>query len=184
MKIFLIRHGEIENPKKVLYGRLPEFHLCQKGRKDISNLANRFIALKIKIEKIYTSPLERTIETADIFAHTLKINYQIENSLIDSDLKQWEGKPIKEYLNAYRNNLNFPDIEPIGKAGKRLFDVLKKIAELKQNAIVISHGDPIMGAVAIIRKDKIIKDYIGTSKFFLINIENNTWNVSKKNKFY
>jgi len=71
MKVFLLRHGEVSNPKSVLYGRLPGFYLSKKGKIHIKKTA-----LKLKgdkVQKIYSSPLERAVETAKILISELSL---------------------------------------------------------------------------------------------------------------
>ncbi len=64
--IHLIRHGEVENPKGVIYGRLPGFHLSDKGRRQVEAAAER---LKDRnVGTIWASPLERAQETAEAIA--------------------------------------------------------------------------------------------------------------------
>jgi len=68
MPIFLlIRHGETDYNKKMhLPGRLPDVHLNKKGLQQAQNLANTLT--KAPIKAIYSSPLERTLETAEPLA--------------------------------------------------------------------------------------------------------------------
>jgi broad specificity phosphatase PhoE len=60
--VHLVRHGEVENPQGVLYGRLPGFHLSALGLRmaetDAAYLADRDVA------EVVSSPLERALETA------------------------------------------------------------------------------------------------------------------------
>ena len=60
--VHLLRHGEVHNPDGVLYGRLPDFHLSERGQlmaqRAAAALANRDIAV------VTASPLDRAQETA------------------------------------------------------------------------------------------------------------------------
>jgi broad specificity phosphatase PhoE len=60
--IHLVRHGEVHNPSGVLYGRLPEFHLSERGHK-MAELAAASLAGR-PIGAIWASPLLRTQESA------------------------------------------------------------------------------------------------------------------------
>src|SRR5689334_19048110 len=88
--IFLVRHGEAENPNKVLYGRLPGFHLTDQGKKE-SERAGKFLA-GTKISTIFTSPLERCFETADIISKYVP-GAKIEHlwDLTEVDGSHWQG---------------------------------------------------------------------------------------------
>ena len=39
--IHLVRHGEVENPKGVIYGRLPGYHLSERGKRQAEQSADR-----------------------------------------------------------------------------------------------------------------------------------------------
>ncbi len=62
--IHFVRHGEVENPRSVRYGRLPGFHLSAKGRAQVAKTSEFFV--KRPIAAILTSPLERTQQTATL----------------------------------------------------------------------------------------------------------------------
>ena len=69
MRAFLIRHGEVENPDKVVYGRLPGFRLSAEGRAQLDR-TRAWLAERTSLEtaRWYSSPLERATETAEILA--------------------------------------------------------------------------------------------------------------------
>lgn len=65
--VHLLRHGEVFNPEKVIYERLPGFHLSDKGQQMAQRVAD-FIqndSKLLNITKIVSSPLQRTLETAN-----------------------------------------------------------------------------------------------------------------------
>ena len=57
----LVRHGEVENPAKVLYGRLPDFHLSELGQEMARRVADHLAGLPVT--HLRSSPLERARET-------------------------------------------------------------------------------------------------------------------------
>lgn len=59
--VHVVRHGEVENPTKVLYGRLPDFHLSALGREMAQRVADQLSGLPVT--HLRTSPLERARET-------------------------------------------------------------------------------------------------------------------------
>jgi len=82
-KVHLLRHGEVDNPAGVLYGRLPDFHLSERGRA----MAER-IAETVKdrdITYVATSPLERAQETATPIAAALGVPVTIDARVIEAD---------------------------------------------------------------------------------------------------
>lgn len=64
--LFLVRHGEVENPERVEYHRLPGFPLTEKGRHE-AEAAGKFLSSQ-GISLIYCSPLARAKETAEIIS--------------------------------------------------------------------------------------------------------------------
>src|SRR5688572_20018142 len=64
--VHLVRHGEVANPQRVIYGRLPGFVLSVRGRTEAEQAARRL--QEREVGAIYASPLERTVETATIIA--------------------------------------------------------------------------------------------------------------------
>jgi broad specificity phosphatase PhoE len=60
--IHLVRHGQVENPRRVLYGRLPGYHLSRRGQAQADLLA-RFFA-DAPVAAVVASPLERAQQTA------------------------------------------------------------------------------------------------------------------------
>ena len=73
-RVYVMRHGEVHNPSKVLYGRLPDYHLSDRGREQAKAVAD-WLADR-DITYIVASPLERAQETAAATAsrHGLPIN--------------------------------------------------------------------------------------------------------------
>lgn len=59
--VHVVRHGEVDNPTKVLYGRLPDFHLSSRGRAMAERVAEHLTGLPVT--HLRTSPLERARET-------------------------------------------------------------------------------------------------------------------------
>jgi len=69
----LVRHGEVHNPERILYGRLPGYQLSAAGREQAAAVG---AYLKDRpLAAIYCSPLERAQETAGL------INQQRETPL-------------------------------------------------------------------------------------------------------
>ncbi len=60
--IHIVRHGEVHNPRKILYGRLPRFRLSEKGRRQARE-AGRYLG-RWSISALFASPLLRARQTA------------------------------------------------------------------------------------------------------------------------
>ena len=81
--VHLLRHGEVHNPDKILYGRLPGFRLSDDGllmAKDAAQaLAGRCIT------EVVASPLQRAQETAEPIAEVFNVRVTIDDRLIESE---------------------------------------------------------------------------------------------------
>jgi broad specificity phosphatase PhoE len=79
--VHLVRHGEVENPRQVLYGRLPGYHLSADGRM-MAKAAAGFLAGR-DVTVLLTSPLERAQETAEPIAEEFGLTPVLEERLIE-----------------------------------------------------------------------------------------------------
>jgi broad specificity phosphatase PhoE len=83
--VHLVRHGQVENPRRVLYGRLPGYPLSARGQAQAELLAGHFAGARLAA--VLASPLERAQQTAAPIAaaHGLEVRTDlrlIENSTI------------------------------------------------------------------------------------------------------
>jgi probable phosphoglycerate mutase len=152
--LLLIRHGENDYVKThKMAGRLAGVHLNEKGQKQAQALAE---ALKdIPLKAVYSSPLERAMETASPIAksHTLKII--AEPNLMDTDIGKWQGKSwrvlgltkVWKIVQNAPSRFRFPDGESFPEAQTRCVSVLEKIIQRlnkpKDIVAVVFHADPI-----------------------------------------
>jgi broad specificity phosphatase PhoE len=79
--VHLVRHGEVDNPRGVLYGRIPGYHLSEAGRL-MAKAAADFLAGR-DITVLRSSPLERALETAEPIAAELGLPVQVDDRLIE-----------------------------------------------------------------------------------------------------
>jgi broad specificity phosphatase PhoE len=81
--IHLVRHGEVENPKGVIYGRLPGYNLSERGRRQAEE-ASRHLSTA-DVGSVWASPLERAQETAAVIASQHTIDIVTDERLTESD---------------------------------------------------------------------------------------------------
>ena len=87
--VHLIRHGEVENPTGVLYGRLPGFHLSDLGQQMARRVGD--VLSERAIGVVMSSPLERARETAAPLAQLRGVEVAIDDRLIEAG-NVFEGK--------------------------------------------------------------------------------------------
>lgn len=82
-QIHLVRHGEVFNPDRVLYGRLPGFGLSDRGQRMAEAAASDLIARDRAIVSLVTSPLQRTQESAAPLARELHLTPILDERIIE-----------------------------------------------------------------------------------------------------
>ncbi|MGW5359105.1 histidine phosphatase family protein [Actinopolymorpha pittospori] len=80
--VHLLRHGEVDNPRKVLYGRLPGYHLSELGREMAGRVAE--VVAPRDIVHVTASPLERAQETARPIADKFGLTVGRDERLIEA----------------------------------------------------------------------------------------------------
>lgn len=152
--VILIRHGEVDNPKKIFYGRSLDISLNQKGEKQLTLIGKKLAREKLFPENIYSSPLKRAVQSSKIILKHLKkkITLQIEPGLIDVDIPALVGHPIAERDLIHSRNTDEYDEEFVAKGNeprdkivKRMERTFWKIAKKNKGKIslIVSHGDPL-----------------------------------------
>jgi probable phosphomutase (TIGR03848 family) len=159
MPIFLlIRHGETDYNKKMRFpGRISGVHLNKKGQLQAKAVAEKLSGAPIKA--IYSSPLERALETAEPLAGLLKLNVIPNSGLLETDCGEWQGQSIKrmrrqkvwKLVLQHPSLFHFPGGEAIAESQHRMVQVLESLRrDYKDQDLVvcISHADPIKQVVA------------------------------------
>ena len=108
-RLHLVRHGEVHNPARVLYGRLPDYHLSDAGRGMAAAAADHVAALDRPVSALYASPLERAQESAEPFAETFDLAPEIDIRLIEPT-NVFEGTQMRRSL---MNPLNWWHLRPL-----------------------------------------------------------------------
>jgi probable phosphomutase (TIGR03848 family) len=155
--LILIRHGDTDYVGNRLAGHIPGIHLNPHGRQQAEALAHRLASFPLTA--IYSSPLERTIDTAAPLARVHKLPVQILPPLTEINVGDWQGKSIPSLrpLSLWRSlheepaMFSFPNGESFADRQKVICSALEKLIEGANTRAVIacvSHGDPIKLALA------------------------------------
>lgn len=151
--IYLIRHGEIDNPDQVMYGGNIDLPLNKKGREQIRLLAQK-IKNQTQIQKIYSSPMKRALASAKIIANVFGLQdlIVIKNELKDVDIPALVGKPISVRQEILDRGTDEYSKEFVEKGNESRDHIVKRIrgvfdAVIKENpgsvSAIVSHGDPL-----------------------------------------
>jgi broad specificity phosphatase PhoE len=103
--VHLLRHGEVHNPEKVLYGRLPGYRLSALGEEMAERAATW--AKGRDIARVISSPLERARQTAAPVARDLGVEVGIDERIIEAGNK-FEGLRVGVGDGALRNPRYWP----------------------------------------------------------------------------
>jgi probable phosphoglycerate mutase len=154
--LILIRHGHTDWADKKLAGWLPDVHLSDLGQKQAEELPARLAALDIAA--IYSSPLERTLETAQPLARARGLRIHRMTDLGEVKFGEWQGQTLKALSNkkewrivqAAPSTFQFPDGESFRETQSRAVGAVEKIVagHTKETVVVFSHGDVIKLIVA------------------------------------
>ena len=90
--VHVMRHGEVENPEKILYGRQPGWHLSQRGHEMAQTVAEW--SKQFDIGALHVSPLERAQETAAPVSAAHKVAITTDPQLIEA-ANIFEGKKFE-----------------------------------------------------------------------------------------
>lgn len=150
--LLIIRHGENEwVSTNRLAGRTPKVFLNEKGRKQSASLAVELS--KQPVQAIYSSPMERCLETAQPTAEALGLPVQIEEGVIEGDFGQWQGQALKELaklpewkaVQRTPSGFTFPGGESFRDMQNRAVNALERIRLSHPNQVVavFAHSDII-----------------------------------------
>jgi len=145
--VHLVRHGEVENPQRILYGRLPNYHLSAAG-KEMAEKAARALSTR-DITYVVSSPLERAQETAAPLATILGVDVALDGRLIEPS-NAFEGKRFGVGDGALRDPRNWLRLynpfrpswgEPYTEVGGRMIEAVDsaRAAARGHEAVCVSH---------------------------------------------
>ena len=137
----LIRHGESEsNIRGLISEDIEGFPLTDNGRKQAARTAQELI--KVKAQRILSSPVLRARETASIISHATDIEITIDHNIRESGLGPYNNKHFKLIPGGKREDFGF---EPYDKIKERMIQTLMKHTGIN---IFVSHELPIKAAVS------------------------------------
>ena len=140
-KAILIRHGESEaNIRGILSEELEYYNLTENGRNQAERIGN--ILRNYRIDGIFSSPILRTRETAEIVSRIVGKKVEIMDAIRESGLGDFNGKPFQSLPFGGREELG---MEPWSSLVKRM---VRALEERDGNYVYVSHALPIRAAVA------------------------------------
>ncbi|RNI31341.1 histidine phosphatase family protein [Rufibacter latericius] len=155
-KLLLIRHATTDSVGKRLSGRTPGVSLNEEGKEQARQLTQQLS--KIPLDALYTSPLERTLQTADYLAQSHGIEPIIDEAFLELNFGEWTNRTFEELagdpdfqrFNTFRSCTRVPGGEMMLEAQARFMAGLQKLCAKHphETVAVVSHSDLIKAAVA------------------------------------
>jgi probable phosphoglycerate mutase len=159
--IIFLRHGQAKNnTERVLAGRTPGVPLTEEGV-DQAEKAAKFLE-EMNISAIYSSPIERAKNTAEIVGKHNSIDVRIDDRLIELDMGKFTGKPYDEifsshgnvFMKFYRGELEIAHngVETFEEVKKRIRDMVDHVIDNHpdENVVLVTHMDPIKAMLSTV----------------------------------
>ena len=171
-ELILARHGEtVWNVEKIYRGRM-DLDLDEVGIKQ-AELLGKYLSNR-ELEAIYSSPLKRAIDTADIIARYQRISVQIAEGLIDFDYGEWQSLPEQEAKRLYpilHNEWHNSPHKVRMPGGESLEDVKSRAIEVVNDVLSKYQGSVVLVSHRVVNKVPICS---------LLGLENSHfWNVKQ-----
>ena len=149
--VHMLRHGEVYNPTHVMYGRLPDFHLSDRGRGMAERVAKSL--LDRDITHLVSSPLERAQETSAPLAAALGLSVHIDERLLEAE-NSFQGQPFGPGDRAWAHPTAWPRLrnpfrpswgEPYGQIAARMLAAAWAARDAAEGheVVCVSHQLPI-----------------------------------------
>ena len=182
--IYIVRHGQTElNQRSVLQGR-SNHPLTDLGREQASAVGDAFRDAGIVFDKVYTSPLDRAIETAKLVAGDVPI--ECEDALIEMDYGPYEGTDlhnlppeVEEFFQDFAHNPAPEGMEQLSSVVARAGEFLERLkAEAVHRDILLStHAIAMKGLLEYLTPDSngaYWSEYIGNCAVYVTEYHDGT----------
>lgn len=150
--VHLVRHGEVYNPKKILYGRMPGYHLSSRGN-SMAVATSKFFRGR-DVTYLAASPLERAQETARPIAEVTGCEVQTREDILEAGntfeglrTKGWRSQLINPARWRHMTNPLVPSWgEPYQEIFVRMWGAVEDSRDTAEGheAVLVSHQLPIV----------------------------------------
>jgi len=164
--VHLVRHGEVHNPTGILYGRLPDYHLSDRGR-EMADAAADWLD-DHDVTHLVSSPLERCQETAAPIAASTKLDVVIDDRVIEAG-NLFEGNTFGKDAASLRRpatwwKLRNPARPSWGESYRGISERMQQaIADARESAsgheaVIVSHQLPVWIARRTFERRRFLHD--------------------------
>ncbi|MDP9235721.1 MAG: histidine phosphatase family protein [Actinomycetota bacterium] len=151
--VHLVRHGQVENPRGIIYGRLPGFHLSEVGTRQAEASATRLAETDVAL--VWASPLERAQETARLIALWHAIDVVTDERLTESRTTlEGAAQNLTSFLRSPRSWISFRNPlspswgESFAEIRTRMVQSIHDAVEAAggRDVVLVSHQTPVLVA--------------------------------------
>ena len=188
MTIYLVRHGEYSNPDNIFPFYLPVI-LSEQGKEHIKRAGSWLTQKGVKDTPIFTSPILRAVETAEIIALSTNAKVLTDDRLIESYCPNLEGKrqPDDE-KQAVELQCRDESREPVESVQKRMIECFDEKVREGKDCVLVSHGDPLTALyyhltqkelVSCLFDDEHIDIYVKRGEIVSVQIDGDDYQIER-----
>ena len=152
--LVLVRHGETDWNRERRYQGHADQPLNEAGRRQARELANQLRAEPVTA--LYTSPLRRASETAQLLAGHFGLEARMLDALLEIDVGAWEGLTIEQVRARYPERVDqdwrsgWEDGESYGDLERRVVPALLELGSQHEggHVLAVTHAGPLRAAIA------------------------------------
>ncbi|MGC9105316.1 MAG: 2,3-diphosphoglycerate-dependent phosphoglycerate mutase [Thermoprotei archaeon] len=152
MLLALVRHAQaVSNALKILSDEYDKFPLTEEGVSQAKRAAEEL--KKLKPEAVFSSPVLRARQTAEIIAESLGLKVALDERLRERGLGELNGKRVEENSEHWKLRLarareQVRDLEGWESMQARMLDFLNDVRNRGYRVVVaVSHYDPIRALI-------------------------------------
>ena len=187
----MVRHGQTAgNKSKILQGRGSNHPLNEEGVRQAEAVREWFLKQQIHIDRVYSSPLLRALQTARIISEGTVV--ETEDRLLEMDYGPYEGmdplNPAAEVITFFSDFVNNPapaGMEPLPEVIRRMgmfLDMIKPEAE-KETILISTHAIAMKGALEFLTPESngsYWGKYIGNCAMYAFRLRNGKYTLPAK----
>ena len=193
--IIFLRHAQAKNNvERILAGRTEGFPLTQAGLQQAEKIA-KFLK-PLEISTIYSSPIERAMNTAKIAAKNLNLEVKTDPRLTEIEMGMFSGMFYEDmftkygnvFLKFYQDNpiIEENGVETFSNVKKRVLDIVNYCSKEHkgQNVLLVTHMDPIKAMLSTIlhlKPESLYELIIQNASLTILKKEQNNYSLAAIN---